>query len=140
MLEKSFGLLFFLKQTKSQNDDLMFIYLKITVDGKSTELSTKRKCAQSRWNLGAGREMGNKESTKELNYYLDTFEQMIYKAKRSLNDSDKPVSAQAIKDVINGVTEKSRMILEVFQHHNDQIKALKRDRLRCRYNRPVRDL
>jgi hypothetical protein len=84
MLEKSFGLLFFLKQTKSQNDELMFIYLKITVDGKSTELSTKRKCAQSRWNPGAGRETGNKESTKELNYYLDSLEQLVYQAKMEI--------------------------------------------------------
>jgi len=124
MLEKSFGLLFFLKQTKSQNDDLMFIYLKITVDGKSTELSTKRKCAQSRWNPGAGREIGNKESTKELNYYLDSLEQLVYQAKRSLFDTDKPITAQAIKDVLNGVTEKPRMILDIFKHHNDQMKAL----------------
>jgi hypothetical protein len=124
MLEKSLGLLFFLKQTKSQIDDLIFIYLKITVDGKSNELSTKRKCAQSRWNPGAGREMGNKESTKELNYYLDSLEQLVYQAKRSLFDTDKPVTAQAIKDVLNGVTEKPRMILEIFKHHNDQMKAL----------------
>lgn len=124
MLEKSFGLLFFLKQTKNQKDDLMFIYLKITVDGKSTELSTKRKCAQSRWNPGVGREIGNKESTKELNYYLDSLEQLVYQAKRSLFDNDKPITAQSIKDVLNGVTEKPRMILDVFKHHNDQMKAL----------------
>lgn len=116
--------MFFLKQPKNQNETLRFIYVKITVDGKATELSTKRKCELSRWNTAAGRESGNKESTKELNYYLDTLEQMIYQAKRSLNDSDKPVSGQAIKDIINGVTEKPRMILDVFKHHNDQMKAL----------------
>lgn len=116
--------MFFLKQPKNQKETLRSIYVKITVDGKATELSTKRKCELSRWNTGAGRESGTKESTKELNYYLDTLEQMIYQAKRSLNDSDKTVSAQAIKDVLNGVTEKPRMILDVFKHHNDQMKAL----------------
>jgi hypothetical protein len=121
---KSFGLIFFLKQPKNQNETLRTIYAKITVDGKATELSTKRKCEMARWNTRARREIGNKESTKELNYYLDTLEQMIYQAKRSLNDFDKPVSAQAIKDVLNGVTEKPRMILDVFKHHNDQMKAL----------------
>lgn len=124
MLEKSFGLMFFLKQPKNLNETLRSIYVKITVDGKATELSTKRKCDLSRWNTVAGREKGNKESTKELNYYLDTLEQMVYQAKRSLNDSDKLVTAQAIKDVMNGVTERPRMILEVFKHHNDQMKAL----------------
>jgi hypothetical protein len=85
MLEKSFGLLFFLKQPKNQNETLRSIYLKITVDGKSTELSTKRKCEQARWNsLQEGRQEA-KEATKELNYYLDTLEQMVYHAKRSLN-------------------------------------------------------
>lgn len=116
--------MFFLKQPKNQNETLRSIYVKITVDGKATELSTKRKCEIARWNIAAGRESGNKESTKELNYYLDTLEQMIYQAKRSLNDSDKLVTAQAIKDVLNGVTEKPKMILIVFKHHNDQMKAL----------------
>jgi flagellar biosynthesis chaperone FliJ len=100
----------FLKTTKKSKRDFKINYVKITVDGKATELSTKRKCELSRWNTAAGRESGNKESTKELNYYLDTLEQMIYQAKRSLNDSDKQVTAQAIKDVLNGVTEKPRMM------------------------------
>lgn len=124
MLEKSFGLLFFLKQTKNQNDDLRFIYLKITVDGKSVELSTKRKCEQTKWNSQTGRATGNKEATKELNLYLDTMAQMVYHAKRTLLDSDKIFSAQAIKDQMTGFTEKPRMILEIFQHHNDQMRAL----------------
>lgn len=124
MLETSFGLLFFLKQTKNANDDLRFIYLKITVDGKSVELSTKRKCEQPKWNSHSGRATGTKESTRELNQYLDTLERMVYNSKRTLVDANKQVSAQAIKDVMNGKTEKERMILEVFQHHNDQMKAL----------------
>jgi site-specific recombinase XerD len=124
MLEKSFGLLFFLKQTKNQKDDLMFIYLKITVDGKSVELSTKRKCEQTKWNSQTGRATGNKEATKELNLYLDTMAQMVFHAKRTLLDSDKIFSAQAIKNQMTGVTEKPKMILEIFQHHNDQMKAL----------------
>ena len=102
MLEKSFGLLFFLKQTKSQNDDLIFIYLKITVDGKSIELSTKRKCEQARWNSQTGRAIGTKEAKKELNLYLDTMAQMVYHAKRTLLDSNKLFSAQDIKDLRPG--------------------------------------
>lgn len=124
MLEKSFGLLFFLKQTKNQKDDLMFIYLKITVDGKSVELSTKRNCEQARWNSQTGRATGTKEATKELNLYLDTIAQMVYHAKRTLLDSNKLFSSQAIKDLMTGVTEKPKMILEIFKHHNDQMKAL----------------
>jgi hypothetical protein len=49
---------------------------------------------------------------------------MVFHGKRTLLDSDKLLSAQAIKDLITGVTEKSKMILDVFKHHNDQMKAL----------------
>jgi len=42
MLEKSFGLLYYLKQPKNQKKKDRFVYLRITVDGKSKELSTKR--------------------------------------------------------------------------------------------------
>jgi hypothetical protein len=38
MLEKTFGLLFFLKQPKNKEEDNRFIYVKITVDGKAVEL------------------------------------------------------------------------------------------------------
>jgi site-specific recombinase XerD len=123
MLEKSFGLLFFLKQSQNQNDD-RYIYLKITVDGKSKELSTKRKCASSKWSAHSGRAIGNKEIIKELNTFLDALEHQVYQAKRFLIESNKGVSAQAIKDVLTGNYEKKRMILEIFRHHNDQMKAL----------------
>jgi hypothetical protein len=59
---KELWIIVFLKQTKNQNDDLRFIYLKITVDRKSVELSTKRKCEQARWNSQSGRATGIKES------------------------------------------------------------------------------
>jgi site-specific recombinase XerD len=124
MVEKSFGLLFFLKQPKNQTDDVRFIYLKITVDGKANELSTKRKCEVSKWNAHSGRATGNKEAIKELNNFLDALEHQVYQAKRRLIESGRVLSAQAIKDILTGNYDKPRMILEIFKHHNDQMKEL----------------
>jgi hypothetical protein len=124
MLEKTFGLLFFLKQPKNKEEDNRFIYVKITVDGKAVELSTKRRCEQSRWNAHAGRTIGTKESAKELNQFLDSFEQHVFHVKRMLNYSDSATTAVAIKDILTGNIEKPKMIMEVFQQHNDQMKAL----------------
>jgi len=124
MLEKSFGLLFYLKKSKNQTKGPFYIYLKITVDGKSVELSSKRKWDSSRWNSSAARAVGTKEDAKELNYFLDALELQIFQAKRSLIEADKEVSAQAIKDILTGNTEKRKKILEVFLMHNEQMKAL----------------
>jgi len=66
-VRKTFGLIFFLKQTKNKQEDSRFIYVKITVDGKAVELYTKRRCKLSRWNAHTGRAIGTKEASKELN-------------------------------------------------------------------------
>lgn len=124
MLEKSFGLLFYLKQSKNQKKGPLYIYLKITVDGKSVELSSKRKCDPTKWNSAGARAMGTKEDARELNYFLDALELQIFQAKRSLIEGDRDVSAQAIKDILTGNVEKRKKILEVFTVHNAQMKAL----------------
>lgn len=111
MLEKTFGLLFFLKQPKNKQEDNRVIYLKITVDGKAVELSTKRRCEQSRWNARTGRAIGTKEASKELNQYLDSFEQHVFHLKRIVNYSDSIITAQSIKDILNGNIEKPKMIV-----------------------------
>lgn len=64
MLEKSFGLFFFLKQPKNQKRDVRYVYLRITVDGTSKELSTKRLWNADRWNQSSGRATGTKEDAK----------------------------------------------------------------------------
>ncbi len=123
MLEKSFGLLFYLKQTPSYKDDQMYIYLRITVDGTSKELSTKRLWFVSKWNVRSGRADGSNEEARSVNRLLDTLQVKAYEAKRMLIDADQEVSAQAIKNLMLGIDDR-KMILEVFQEHNNQIATL----------------
>jgi hypothetical protein len=77
MLEKSFGLLFFMRKPKNYKTGLLPIYLKITVDGQPKELSAKRKWDPAKWSTAAGRAMGTKEESRELNYYLNALEHLI---------------------------------------------------------------
>jgi hypothetical protein len=69
MLEKSFGLLYYLKQTKNQKNENRYIYLRITVDGEHREISTKRQWIPDQWNAKLGRTTGIGEEAKELNFY-----------------------------------------------------------------------
>ncbi|MEB2781598.1 hypothetical protein U3A58_14470 [Algoriphagus sp. C2-6-M1] len=108
---------------KSKNDE-RYIYLRITVDGIAKELFTKRLCPYSRWNVSAGRATENSEEGKTLNSYLDTLYYKALQAKKVLLDHDKEVTADAVKNILLGIGEKKRMILEIFQEHNDQVEAL----------------
>ena len=74
MLEKSFGLFFFLKQPKNQKSDEKYIYLRITVDGISKEVSLKRTWSLARWDQPTGRAKGTKEDALKLNAYLDVYQ------------------------------------------------------------------
>lgn len=72
----------------------------------------------------AGRVLGNKEDVKTLNAYLDELQQMVYQARKSLLENNRPITTDAIKCILTGNTEKKKSILTVFQHHNEQMKAL----------------
>ncbi len=124
MLEKSFGLFYYLKQSKNQKGSVRYIYLRITVDGQSKELSTKRTWDAEHWSQSSGRATGNKEDSKALNGYLDALCAKVYQAKKVLIESDKPITAENLKNVLNGEDGERRMILAIFKEHNAQMKAL----------------
>jgi alpha-ketoglutarate-dependent taurine dioxygenase len=125
MLEKSFGLFFFLKKPKNENaDGTRYVYLKITVDGVPKEISTKRLWDRSRWCARSGSALENKEDAKSLNSFLESYMALAYKAKQKLLEGDHPVIAEAVKAIPTGGWNYSKMILQIFQVHNDQMKEL----------------
>ena len=124
MLEKSFGLFFFLKKPKNEKGNLRYVYLRITVDGVSRDLAVKRQWDCQRWNASAGRATGTKEDTKTLNSYLDVMYNKVFQAKKALIDADKILTADSIKRELTGQGDEQRLILAAFKHHNEQMKAL----------------
>jgi site-specific recombinase XerD len=125
-MDKSFGLLFYLKKPKGYREGAVPIYLRITVDGTRCELSVKRSVVPGKWNASAGRGIGKSEETKELNAYLDTVQHKVFSARRKLLDTEKWISAEGIKNSLQGKEPQraKHMLLEIFQHHNEQMQAL----------------
>lgn len=124
MLEKSFGLLFYLKKQKNYEKGAMPIYMRITVNGVPKEVTTKRECEPERWNSHAQRCKGTTEASKTLNVFLDTLERQVHNARCTLLEAQKEITAESIKNVLTGQEERPHMVLEVFKHHNDQLSAL----------------
>lgn len=124
MLEKSFSLLFYLKKPKNYQKGSMPIYLRITVDGIPKEISTGRQCDLDRWNSNAGRVNGTKEDVKSLNAYLDTLQTKVYEVRRQLLEKNITITAEGLKNSLKGTSETARMIMVIFQQHNEQVKSL----------------
>jgi len=123
MLEKSFGLTFFLK-TPRRRTDLRYIYLRISVDGISKETSTKRKWEVNRWNQKAERAIGSKEDARALNYFLDTLVSGIHQCKTELLNKGKTITTQRIMDFVQGNDRSRAKLVEEFKVHNNEMLVL----------------
>lgn len=125
-MEKSFGLLFYLKKPKGYKAGDVPIYVRVTVNSDVAEISTKQKCDPAKWNITAGRVEGKSQSAKLVNDYLDVVQRKVYEIRKQLLDNDHPVTAENIKTVLHGkeIKEDVYMLMKIFQRHNDQMAEL----------------
>jgi site-specific recombinase XerD len=123
-MNKTFGLLFYVKRAKIDNNGKAPIYVRITVDGIRSELSIKRSIEIERWNTEAGKVKGNSEEVKSINTYIDVVRNKIYDHHKRLIDANKKITAEAIKNSFLGIGEKEKTLVSIFQYHNKQVKAL----------------
>jgi len=131
MFVKSFSVLFYIKKNRVGADGECPIYLRITVDKVSKTISTYRSYDPNYWNQATGRVIVKRNHPEEkgraLNAYLDTLQAKVFEAKHDLIESRKPVTAEAIRNLLQGRTDKGErphFLLEIFQYHNSQVKSL----------------
>jgi site-specific recombinase XerD len=125
-MEKSFGLLFYLKKPKGFKSGDVPIYMRVTVNTGVAEVSTKQKCDPSKWNATAGRVEGKTQPAKAVNDYLDVVQRKVHEIRKQLLDNDQPVTAENIKTVLQGkkIEEHVYMLMQIFKRHNEQVAEL----------------
>ena len=124
MLTKNFSLLFYLKRRSNYVSGNLPIYIRITINGRRVEITAQRECEPEKWNIAAGRKNGTKEDVRILNAYLDTLQAKIYEIHRRLVEADEEITAEIIRNHLNGTAAKSRFIIALFQEHNDRVANL----------------
>lgn len=123
MLEQSYGLSFFLKSPRNKTNKRL-IYLRITVDRIPKETSTKRKWDVQRWNQKLERATGTKEDAKAINLFLDSLVAKVNNYRTSLMLEGYTITAQRLIDFVLGKSISKAKVMEEFDLHNDEIKAL----------------
>ena len=117
-------MLFYLKKQKKYKSGPAPVYLRITVAGKRSEITTNRECDPEKWNSHAGRANGTKDSIKSLNAYLDNLQAEAYEAHRYLCENDKPVTSEILRNRMLGVGKKCFLLIEIFKEHNSRVATL----------------
>ena len=123
-MENTFSLLFYPKGNDIDIEGNTFIYLRITVNGKRSEISLNRKIPLIKWNPLAGKLKGTTADVREFNRYMDSIKNKVQKIHENLVKEGALITSIIIKNRFLGKDFKHKMILEIFQDHNDKVKKL----------------
>lgn len=120
---ETMSILFFIKKTKLLKNGEAPICLRLTLNKQIAEIRIKRSILVNRWSPAKGCALGKDRVAKELNSYLEAIRIKIHQIHRELVlDMSAPVTANAIMNRYCGNDVK--MLLEVFEDHNDKCRAL----------------
>lgn len=118
------SILFYAKKAKANVNGLVPIYTRITVNGKRIELSTNRFIEISKWCTKSNKIKGNSEEARSINSHLDMLKIQIIDTQMELVHKKIPITAESFKSLLLGVDERARMLVPIFQDHNNKIKEL----------------
>lgn len=122
-MNDNFFQLFYIRRNKA-NGDKAIIYLRITYDGKRADVSVGQKISEQLWNPNSGRAIGNTAAAQRVNRFLNRVENNVYQCYQSFLDKNQPFTAKHILNLYSGKKEKDKMLLEIFQDHNDRVNRL----------------
>lgn len=112
------NVLFYLKKTKKNKAGETPIYLRITVNGQRTEMSVKRNVNSNIWDEKCHRVKGKSEKIRLINNYLDEVENNLNRVYNIAIQNNKIISADYLKNMMNGKSEKNKMLIPVFEEFN----------------------
>ncbi len=126
-MNKTLKVLFFLRTRTSYVSGPAPIYMRVTVEGDRFEMATQREVDPAKWDNKACRMVySKKESTRQLNYYLDMLQGKVFEAQREMVTMGVEITATRIKNFLLGKKEDedTKTLLEVYKQHIEEVRAL----------------
>ena len=115
---------FYAKSTKANATGQLPIYVRLTVDGKRLEFSTKKFVETSKWSSELSKMKGNSEEARSINSYLDLMKTKVFNAQMELMHRNENLTIENFKEKLLGTEQHQRMLIPIFQDHNNKIKEL----------------
>ena len=105
-MRSTFKTLFYINRKKIKSDGNTTILCRITIDGKSTAITTGEECQPSEWNTKQGL-----TTDRKSNQRLHVFRELVEKAYRDILARDGVISAQLIKNHLQGIADNPTTLL-----------------------------
>ena len=97
-MRSTFKILFYINRQKTKADGNTAILCRITIDGKSTAITTGEECKVSEWNTKQGL-----TTNRKTNQRINEFREFVEKTYRNILTRDGVVSAELIKNHLQGI-------------------------------------
>jgi len=112
------------KTTKANAAGQLPIYIRLTVDGQRFEFSSKKFIEKSKWSSELSKMKGSSEEARTINSYLDLMKSKVFDVQMELIHKNEELSLENFKSRILGTYQRERMIIPIYQNHNDKIEEL----------------
>jgi site-specific recombinase XerD len=112
------------KTSKANKNGQLPIYFRLTVNGERFEFSTKKFIEKSKWSAEQSKMKGNSDEARSLNNYLVLIKSKVFDIQMELLHKNEELSIENFKSRLTGTHERERMIIPIYQSHNDKIKDL----------------
>ena len=123
-MKTTVSILFYIKRAKVNNLGMCPIYTRVTVSAKRFEFSTNKFVSPDKWSTEGNKVKGTNEEARTINSHLDYLKNQIIEAKKSLFKKDISITSENLKNELFGKNETKRMLIPIFQDHNNKIKEL----------------
>jgi site-specific recombinase XerD len=118
------SVLFYIKRSKANNEGICPIYVRVTIQAKLFEFSANKYVNPERWSSEGTKVKGTNEEARTINSHLDYLKNQVLEAEKRLFKKDIKVTSENLKNELFGATETKRMLIPIFEDHNNKIKEL----------------
>ncbi len=124
-METTIYLRFHIKKSKTNRKGLTPVLMRVTLEGKRSEINIGRSVELDKWNAKTEKMMGRSIETNELNHFIELMRKKARTVQKSFVENEEMLTLKKFVRRFKGEDNaKSKMTLEVFKEHNDQMDRL----------------
>ena len=115
---------FYVKQARKDRNEEAPIYLRITINGERSEITTGRVINPNNWDKSAERVIGRSEEARTINAVLTTLLGKVEKYYSALDAKDERIFVTQIINQLRGKSVNQRTLIQAYEYHISKLTEL----------------
>lgn len=124
LVRTNLSILYYLKYGSPAKDGKLPLMCRITIDGRSTSFSCKRRLPPDRWDARHGMLRGNDPDTLRINREMEELKKQLIADYSAILREYGPVAPTSLKNYTMGAPSRQEMLMYVFNRHNEDFQKM----------------